>query len=122
MQKILIIEDDNQIQIIYKKALSIEGFTVITAKIGNEGLELAKSQNPDLILLDLMLAEGGLNGFDVLHQLKIDQNLAKIPVIILTNLDSEKDSSLASGAVDYIIKANTSIDEVVNKIKEHLPA
>jgi DNA-binding response OmpR family regulator len=56
----------------------------------------------------------------VMEQMKLDGVLQKIPVILLTNLDSEKDTGLAMGAVDYVVKADTSIDELVAKVKKHI--
>jgi len=120
MQKILVIEDEAQAQKIYAELLTEAGYTVLQALTAQEGLELAKTQIPNLILLDIMLP-GGMNGFDVLEALKRDDKLKAIPVVVLTNLDKEKQTSLTIGAADYLVKANSSVDEVVAKIKEHLP-
>lgn len=119
MNKILIIEDDHLLQEIYEKTLIAEGFSVIQAFTGNQGLVLAKTQKPNLVLLDLMLP-GGMNGFDVLEKLKADHELSAVPVLVLTNLDSEEKTALAIGAVDYLVKANTSIDEIIRKIKLYI--
>ncbi len=119
MQKVLIIEDDNLIQQIYKEALTSEGFEVIQAFLGKEGLSMATSEKPALIILDAMLPYG-MNGFDVLEKLKKDINLADIPVLMLTNLDSEEKTALSIGASEYIIKANTSISQVIEKVKQHI--
>lgn len=73
----------------------------------------------DLVLLDIMLP-GGMNGFDVLEDLKRNQLTSSIPVIVLTNLDSERETALKIGAADYAVKANTSIEETVQKIKQQL--
>ncbi len=116
MTTILIVEDDIQLQDIYKRKLTKEGYNVIVAGNAQDGLQAAKTGNPALILLDLMLP-GGQNGFDILEQIKRDQNLAKVPVIILTNLDGEQQSAMAIGAADYIIKANTSLDQMMAKVK-----
>ena len=62
-----------------------------------------------------------MDGFDVLEQLKRDEVVKNIPVIVLTNLDSERESALKVGAVDYIVKANASIDQVVEKVNEQYP-
>src|SRR3989338_8089056 len=112
MAKILIVEDDSQLQVIYQKKLSREGHEVFLATTGQEALLIATSKKPDIILLDVMLP-GGLNGFDILEQIKRDATLKTIPVLILTNLDTEQGTALSIGASDYIIKANTSLDEMV---------
>lgn len=108
-----------QLQDIYLKKLTKENFEVIQSVDGTEGLMLARTRQPSLIMLDIMLP-GGLNGFDVLEMLKRDEEFKKIPVLILTNLDSEKNSARQIGAVEYIVKATTSIDDVVNKVKKYI--
>lgn len=118
-KKILIVEDDHNLQIVYKKKFSELGHDVSVASNGNQAMTLAKELTPDLILLDIMLPEG-MNGFDVMMALDRDIKLKDVPVIVLTNLDSEKDTAMAMGAADYIIKANTSIDELVEKVKRYL--
>lgn len=116
MKKILFIEDDTEMQKIYKEAFATEEFETIPAYTADTGLDLARTQKPNLIILDIMLP-GGKNGFDVLEALKKDEELKKIPVLVLTNLDSEKQVALKIGAHEYLVKANTSIAEVVTKVK-----
>lgn len=116
MKKILFIEDDTEMQKIYMQAFSAEGFEAIPAYTVDSGLQLANEKKPDLIILDIMLP-GGKNGFDALESLVKDEALKKIPVLVLTNLDSEKKTALEIGAKDYLVKANTSIDQVVAKAK-----
>ncbi len=119
MAKILIVEDDSELQIIYQRKLSHEGHEIFTATTGEEGLALAQSKKPDIILLDVMLP-GGLNGFDVLEQLKRTPAMANTPILILTNLDTEQNTAMSIGANDYIIKANTSLDQMVEKVNKYL--
>lgn len=116
MKKVLIIEDDSQIQKLYKAALEEELFEVTICGSGVEALQVAKNDPVDIVLLDIMLG-GGMNGFDVLEQLKRNQKTTSIPVIVLTNIDSEKKTALAIGANDYIVKTETSLAQVVQKIK-----
>jgi DNA-binding response OmpR family regulator len=118
-KKILIVEDDNHLQMIYKTKLESDGYEIIQATTGQQGITLAKDKHPDLILLDIMLPEG-MNGFDVMGQLQIDANTKDIPIIVFTNLDSEKQTAISMGAVDYVVKANTSIDELTIKVKNHI--
>ncbi len=118
--KILVVEDDPQLQQMYRRKLNFEKFTALVAGTGEEGLRMAKEQHPDLILLDVMLP-GNMNGFDVLEVLKRDENLKAIPVIMSTNLNSEETVAKTIGVVDYLVKANTSLEEVIEKIKKHLP-
>lgn len=117
---ILVVEDDSFLVKIYISKLTREGFEVVAAYNGEEGINKAKSQKPDLILLDLVLPKK--DGFSVLEDLKKDQKLKKVPVLIMSNLGQESDiiKGKEMGAVDYLIKANASINEVVEKIKEYI--
>lgn len=118
--KILLIEDDQFISRICKNGLERSGFDVITAAEGEEGIKKAREQNPDLILSDLVMPHR--NGFETLEQLKKDPQLKDIPIIILSNLDKESDIRKLKkmGAVDYLIKSDFKIKEVVEKIRFHL--
>ncbi len=120
-QKILVIEDNTQLQQLYKLKIESQHYTVFTAMSGDEGVKIAREQLPQLILLDVMLT-GDMNGFDTLEVLKRDESLKSIPVIMLTNLDTEEGVARKIGAVDYIVKVNLNIDDLVTKIKQHLPA
>lgn len=120
MKKILFIEDEQALQKNLKKALANEGFPLISAFNGEEGLNLAKKEKPDLILLDLILPK--LDGFGVLKKLKEDPETEKIPILILTNLEDPYDiqKALELGANKYLVKANYELEDVIKKIKEML--
>lgn len=120
MAKILIVEDDVQLLNAYKMLLSTKGYDVLTAGAGQIGYAIAKSEKPDLIILDVMLP-GGMNGFDVLEQLKLFEDTKNIPVLIMTNLETEEKVAKTIGAADYLVKVNTSNDQLVAKVKELLP-
>jgi DNA-binding response OmpR family regulator len=120
MKKILIIEDDIQLRKIYAIKLEEAGYEVASYATGAEGLEAIKEKLPDLIILDIMLP-GGMNGFDVLEQLKNNPHLRTIPVIILTNLDSEEHTASTVGSVEYIVKTNISLDDIVKKVQSYVP-
>lgn len=115
MKTILIIEDDQQTQDIYKQLLESESTQIIQATIAQQGLDIIHKSKPDLILLDIMLP-GGTNGFDFLEQLKRDENFKSIPVIVMTNLDTEEPTAIAMGAVGYIVKTSTSLEEIKKKV------
>lgn len=114
---ILLIEDDAFISRMYSEKLSLEGFNVIAATDGLVGWEKAQSDQPDIILLDIMLPK--MDGWEVLDHLKAEAVTKDIPVILLTNLGSRKDieRGLELGAIDYLIKAHFIPSEVVEKIK-----
>ena len=120
MVKILFIEDEPTLQKELDEILKQEGFETLSAFDGNEGLKVAKEEKPDLILLDLILPKK--DGFEVLRELKADNDLKNIPVIILTNLEGTGDveKAINLGATTYLIKANYELEDVVRKIKEFL--
>lgn len=98
---ILVIDDDPAVHDLMQRFLGREGYRVITALGGQEGVTLAKQQTPDVILLDIRMPH--MNGWEVLSLLKSDPELARIPVMIVT---IEEDQALGSalGAVDYLLK------------------
>ncbi len=118
-KKILFVEDDKFLRKVYKEKFERAGFEFLEAITGQEGIHKALIEKPDLILLDLMLP--GKNGFEVLIDLKSNPKTKKIPVIILSNLGQESDrkKGLSLGALDYLVKPEISLSEVVNKVKEY---
>ena len=117
-KKILLVEDDKVLAQMYQDKLAHQGFDVVGADTGSKALTVLKSYKPDVILLDIMLT-GGMNGFDILRILQHDQSLKDIPVIVLTNLDSEKKTALELGVKAYIIKTQTPLEELVNLVKKY---
>ena len=119
-KKILFIEDESALQKTFGEILSQEGYEMISALDGEIGLRLAKDKKPDLILLDLVLPK--IHGFEVLKRLKTDKETKDIPVIVLTNLEGigDVDKALGLGATTYLVKAQYSLEEVVEKIKKAL--
>jgi len=120
MKKILIIEDDKFLRELIAKKLLKENFEIFEAIDGEEGLKKIKEEKPDLILLDLILP--GIDGFEVLAQIKKDPAMLSIPVIILSNLGQKEDieKGMRMGAVDFLIKAHFTPGEIIDKIKSVL--
>ena len=118
--KILLVEDDTFLSGMYVSKLDMEGFETILASEGKQGLKLVKEEEPDLVLLDIILPK--MDGFEILKEIKKDKKTKDIPVILLTNLGQKKDVDKAFelGAVDYLIKAHFMPSEVVDKIKKTL--
>ncbi len=114
---ILIVEDDTFLADLYKTKFEMEGLKVLVAYEGEKGLALAKKNNPDIILLDLILPK--LSGFEILKTLKADAKYREIPVVLLTNMSqkADVDKGLKLGADDYLIKAHFMPTEVIEKIK-----
>jgi DNA-binding response OmpR family regulator len=103
-KKILLVDDEPNIQMIVSARLAALGFEVLIAQDGQEGLDLARRELPDAILLDLMLPK--LDGYKVCRMLKFDKNFENIPVIIFSAKGSEADKKLAeqAGADAYMVK------------------
>jgi len=116
-KKILIVDDEDGIVKLVKMYLEYNHYEVITAGDGQEGLDKAKSDGPDLIILDLMLPK--INGYKVCGLLKKDSRYAKIPIILFTAKAQEKDIKLGEevGADAYIIKPFEP-EILLSKIKE----
>jgi len=116
-EKILIIEDDKFLKRIINKKFLKEGYNVIEATDGRQGLKIISEQKIDLILLDLLLPE--IDGFEVLAKIKANPKMNKIPVIILSNLGQKSDiqKGLKMGANDYLIKAHFTLGEILKKVE-----
>jgi DNA-binding response OmpR family regulator len=119
-KKILIIEDDKMISNMYQTKLRQEGFNVLVADDGSQGLDLAIKEKPDLILLDIILPQ--LDGFALLEEIRLNPSLKHTPVYMLTNLGTTEDKEKAEklGANDYLVKANLTPAQIGEIIKKHL--
>ncbi len=119
-KKILIVEDSESYLFILSETLRGEGFIVSTAKNGEEGLDAVKNDNPDLIILDITMPK--MDGITMSKKLK--EAGISAPIIFLTNMsDLEHINDAMENAekyVDYIVKADTSVDDIVARIKEKL--
>ncbi|MFA5021586.1 MAG: response regulator [Patescibacteria group bacterium] len=115
-KKILIIEDDQSLVRLIKQALGENEFEVSLALTADEGLKKAVSQKPAVIVLDVLLP--GKNGFKCLEELKANQQSKNIPVIMLSNLGQIEEIKKGHdlGAIDYLVKADFSVDEVAKRI------
>lgn len=119
MKKILIIEDDQSLTLAYQKKFSQAGFEVEIAETGKSGLSKVKEFKPSLIILDIMLP-GGMNGFDVLNQLKISKETQAIPIIVMTNLAEQGKAAIEGGAQEYLLKVNISLQELLEKVEKYI--
>jgi DNA-binding response OmpR family regulator len=120
MTKILAAEDDKLISNSLCDALKTAGFEPTPAYDGEEAVAKAKEILPDLVLLDIMMPK--LDGISVLWELKSNPATAKIPVVVLTNIgDVETISKIVeAGAVDYLLKSDQSVDDIIQKVKDVL--
>jgi len=117
--KILVVDDEADLVETIRFSLELEGYNVLVATNGEEGLNLARQEKPDLILLDLMLPK--LDGYKVCRLLKFDERYKHIPILMLTAKTQEKDKILGkeTGANEYITKP-FDMDELMAKIKSYL--
>lgn len=119
MHTILIIEDSPLLRAVIHEALEGAGFNVIEAENGKEGLEKALTAHPDLIMLDLMMPI--MDGLTMFKLLRKDHWGATVPVIMLTGADKENITSWVDGEeLDYLMKENWMMDEVVAKVRSRL--
>lgn len=117
---ILVVEDEAPMLGVLADNLGFEGFSVLRATNGVDGLALALENHPDLILLDIMMPQ--MNGLIMLEKLRSDEWGKGVPVIILTNFgDNEKVAeALGDDVSEYFIKSDVKMEEVVTRIKEKL--
>ena len=114
LRKILIIEDEFTVGYLIKLNLEAEGYEAILALSGEEGLEKAKANSPDLITLDVLMPE--MDGFQVLGILKRDERLNSVPVIMISVVNEiRKKRGLEMGAADYLLKP-IDFDNLLNRI------
>jgi DNA-binding response OmpR family regulator len=118
--KVLIVEDDKFLRELLVRKLKTEGLEVSVAIEGKEALKKIREEFPQLVLLDLILP--GLDGFEVLKEMRKNPVMTKIPVIILSNLGQkeEVEKGMRLGANDYLIKAHFTPKEIIDKVKRLL--
>ena len=116
-KKVLVVDDESNIVDILRFNLQREGYEVLAAYDGQEGLDLARSEGPDLILLDVMLP--GLDGFQVCEELRKTDRLT--PIIMLTAREEERDRvmGLELGADDYVVKP-FSVRELLARVRTNI--
>lgn len=119
MKRVLIVEDEEFLIRALGDNLESEGFTVDMALNGEEAMDKIRKQRPDIILLDLLLPIK--DGFYVLEELRKNPEWKLIPIIVLSNLDSDTEikRALELGADDYFVKSQHPIEEVIDMIKEY---
>jgi DNA-binding response OmpR family regulator len=120
LKKILIVEDETTLLEVLEKKFTKEKFQVLLAKNGLEGLDIALSEHPDMILLDIVMPV--MDGLTMLEKLRQDSWGRNAHVILLTNLaDTDQVASATNLRVfDYLVKSNWKIEDVVKKVKEKI--
>ncbi len=119
-KRVLVIEDEPSLREAIKLKLERHGVTVDDAETGERGLEFLKEHTPDLVWLDMLLP--GINGVEVLRRIRATPGLESLKVLVVSVSSGEEKikEMLRLGALDYIIKSNYSIDEIVGKAEHAL--
>ncbi len=118
--KVLVVEDDPFLSKVYESSFAEAGYTMAFAHDGEEALDQIGSFHPDVVLLDLVMPKK--DGFEVLEAVKANPALAGIKIVVLSNLGQPEDKAkcLALGAVDYLIKTDIAILDLVAKVKTYV--
>jgi CheY-like chemotaxis protein len=118
-QKILVIDDQPNLRLLVSKILEIEGYEVTTASNGDEGIAMAKSQKPDLILLDVMMPKK--NGYQLAAELKLKDDTQQIPIVLMTGTSQMvgEGIQLSTPAIDKLAKPFGK-DELVAIVRKNL--
>lgn len=119
--KVLLVDDEDFFRTIIAHGFEREGFTVITADNGSDGLSLAEKEKPDLAILDIVMP--GLHGFEVCRKIRENPSLSKTIVIMMSAKSYKPDIEKAKelGAAEYIVKP-IEFDGLMNIVKKHLNA
>lgn len=119
-KKICIIEDEYLLSHAMRMSALGDSFEVYTAGNGKDGLELIRSEKPDLVLLDLMMPE--MDGFEVMEAIRKDSSIKDTRVIVLSNdaTEESKEKAIKLGAIDYFVKANADLTELAGRITKIL--
>ena len=119
-KKILVVEDEAVLQKTMVEFLSKEGFNAMGASDGEKGIQMAKKEKPDLILLDIIIPLK--DGFEVLAEIRAEKALENTPVILLTNLDNPENVQKACefGVSTYLVKSNYTLEDIAKKVRTAL--
>lgn len=117
-QKVLLVEDNDTYRKVVKLTLEISGFEVYEAADGQKALEVLKTTTPHIILSDIYMPN--MDGIAFLQEIKKNESLAKVPVIMLTNVQEEIDHSVKLGANEALLKSSITPTQVVDICRKHL--
>lgn len=120
MAKVLLVEDDNNLREIYQARLLAEGYDIVTASDGEEALDVAKKEVPELVISDVMMPK--LSGFEMLDIMRKTESLQSVKVIMLTALGQAEDQTKADqlGADRYLVKSQVTLEDIINSAKDLL--
>jgi len=120
MTKILLVEDDPSLRDMYQEHFKIEGFNVLATADGSKAIDLAIQEKPSIILLDIMLP--GIDGFEVLAEIRDHPDICDTPVLILTNYGDSisQDKGWNAGTTDFLLKVDHTPESIAEKIRDIL--
>src|SRR3989344_715314 len=113
---VLVVEDDPIILELYEHAFKAAGFETFIAHDGEEGLKLIQEKIPHCVILDILMPK--MNGIEVLSKMKENESTKAIPVLMLTNYDSYREQAGKLGATDYLIKANVTLKDILERVQK----
>ena len=119
-KKILLMEDDATLAELLMEKLKQAGLNAIHAEDGEKGLQVALSEHPDLILLDIIMPK--MNGIEVLKELSTDEWGKDVAIIILSNAGDEEKvaEALENGVNEFLVKSSWDLDDVIERVKAKL--
>lgn len=125
-KKILVIEaieDDTFLRGVMDEKLKLEGYSVLQARDGEEGLEIALAKKPDLVVLDIVMPK--MDGLTVMEKLRAQGEWGKnLPIVLFTNLNADDEKIIKAiennQPTYYLVKSNNTINDLIEKIKERL--
>lgn len=118
--KVLIIDDDESLSAVFEAALQKNNIETVYSSNGKDGINKARLEKPDLILLDQVLPD--ISGNEILKTLKMDSSTQNIPILILSNFSQEElvKEAINNGAMDYVFKYQVEPQDLINKVKQTL--
>jgi CheY-like chemotaxis protein len=120
MPKILLVEDDNNLREIFEMRLKAEGYETVTAGNGEEALDVAMKQRPDLIIADVMMPK--LSGFEMLESLRAVPEMANTKAVMMTALGQAEDRARGErlGVIKYLVKSQVTLEDFVRVVRDVL--
>lgn len=115
--KIMLVDDDHDFQQLLEFDLKKHGYQVVCALNGEDGLDKAQKENPDLILLDVKMPK--MDGYTFVRRLKKDAQTKDLPIIVLTSYEPMKDMFQLEGVQDYVVKS-VNMESLLTKIEKHI--
>ena len=117
-RRLLLVEDDSAVALVYRMRLEMDGYEVIHAADGEEALRLASAELPDLVVLDIKLPK--VDGFEVLERLRLEPRTAQLAVMVVSNSlvgSPRMDEALTMGALEWLIKSQTTPAQLSERVR-----